>query len=1033
MTAYGEIIKTWSDSPHFTLNLMFFNRPPIHPDIDNIIGNFSSTLLLEMNLSGSALFTEKAKNIQKQLMNDLEHNEFNGVKVLNEINRRKGGSNSATMPVVFACALNLKPIKTADMKLFKWYGNKVTYSHLETPQVWLDHQVFEDDDGSLCCIWDSRDAYFPIGLIENMFNSYKTLLQEISQEKLSIGSLTPTQDIEKIEAINNTFEPEINELLHTGIFEQAKQTPDKVALITQEISITYKELVATSYSLKQKLIEVKVKPNDFVGIIMEKGWEQVIAAIAVLNAGAVYIPIDVSLPEERIRQIINNSNCKAIFLQQQLKFELNLPKILVTTIENKDIDNLHLIQSQKPDDLAYIIFTSGSTGIPKGVMISHKAALNTIANINKKYKVTTKDKVFAISSFSFDLSVYDIFGLLNAGGQLYIPTKSEIKTPEKWVEIIENFNITIWNSAPALMQLFMEIVILKKPLNSNLRIVLLSGDWIPLWLPEQIKQYFYAQVISLGGATEASIWSNFYEIDKVDPSWVSIPYGKPLPNQNMYILDDNLDYRANFATGAIYIGGVGLAKGYLNDNEKTKNSFIFHSKMNKLLYYTGDLGRMCLDGNIEFLGRKDLQVKIQGYRIELGEIESAITLIPTIKQVIVRATGDKTQTKKIIAFFTAEKPLDVNYIKDSLATKLPAYMIPSHFSQVESFPLNINGKIDINQLINKINLLNKNINNYEAPSNAIEEKIATIWCKLLNVKKVGRNDNFFDIGGNSFVAFQMIHQIKKEFTHSISLTTVFQKGTIKAIAKDLSQIDIKVTTPLVILKQNGSKAPLFLIHPSGGGVLCYTDLVKEFDDDRPFYGLQHPSYLGNNINFSTLESLATNYLEVILDKCPDGNCWIGGWSFGGVVSFEIATKLKEKGITPKPLILIDSPSPIMHEIPNDKVLYDWFVEDYGAHYPLLEESEKVSLYKVFKNNITILTNYVPSISSIDIIQLKAQHITINQLKLHNYNQREDWGWSKFSSGKINNIIFDANHTSIIQYPNIKVLTQKLLQLIKENE
>jgi yersiniabactin nonribosomal peptide synthetase len=312
-----------------------------------------------------------------------------------------------------------------------------------------------------------------------------------------------------------------------------------------------------------------------------------------------------------------------------------------------------------PGDIAYVIYTSGSTGVPKGVVIDHRGAVNTILDINQRFHVNSDDRVLALSALSFDLSVYDIFGMLAAGGSIVIPEADKEKDPGHWWELLETRQITLWDSVPALMQMLVEYTsCIPEHIPQSLRLVLLSGDWIPLNLPGKIGELFKnAEVTSLGGATEASIWSILYPIKEIDPGWKSIPYGKPMWNQRFYVLDRQMRICPHWVPGQLFIGGIGAAKGYLNDQEKTNNSFIFHPGFGERLYKTGDLGRYLPDGNIEFLGREDFQVKIRGHRIELGEIEANINAHPGVQEVVVNVYGESRADKRLFAYIVP-KPGD---------------------------------------------------------------------------------------------------------------------------------------------------------------------------------------------------------------------------------------------------------------------------------------------------------------------------------------------------------------------------------------
>ncbi len=1010
VTLYGEAIKAYSRSAHFTLNVMFFNRPPLHPDIDQVVGNFSTTLLLEMDLRDQG---SKAQKVQQQLLEDLDHAAFNGIKVLNEKNRRQGGSTAVAMPIIFACALNLRPENGSCRvgQRFEWYGKTVPYNHLETPQVLLDHQVFEEKDGSLCFHWDVRDGHFCHGVIEAMFQIYLDLLKEEKNSKR-----LPLHGHKEIDRISPA---PAEKCLHEAFFERALQHPERAAVISRKKSLTYGQLAATSLHLSERLETLSLQADDHIAIIMEKGWEQTAAVLGIHAAGAAYLPIDSALPEARIRNMLSISQARAAILQQPLPFEIDIPCFFIELKENAKAFTC----KQDPSDLAYTIFTSGSTGVPKGVMIEHKCALNTIDAINRKYGVNENDRCFASASLSFDLSVYDIFGFLSIGASMYIPGNEE--DPTTWLQTIQKHQITIWNSTPALVQILADRADLYPPEKSTVRVFMMSGDWIPVPLPDRIRKHFLADVYSLGGATEASIWSNDYPIGKVDLSWPSIPYGKALANQTMVVLDEELEPRSVWATGMIYIGGIGLARGYLNDPEKTAKSFIVQPRTGQRLYRTGDLGRLHEDGNIEFLGREDLQVKVQGYRIELEEIESAIYRYEGVKQAAARIVGKKSEAIRIAAFFTASTAIESSLLEGHLAQLLPSYMIPHQLLQLESFPLSPNGKVDVQALVSKFSGSAATSRVYVAPEGALEESMAEIWSSLLNLPNIGRNDNFFALGGTSFLAFRMVFLMQKELGLAIPIAALFQKGTIAELAH-LGEVHDDPS--FVPLQMKGTKEPVFLVHPSGGGVLCYTELASLLSG-RPIYAFQAPGLLDGRIALSSIEAMAEHYLKILLKKQPNGPYFIGGWSLGGVVAFEMAQRLQKMNKELAPVLLIDSPSPYTgSNIPDAAMLYRWFEEDYGEALLVFDKDTKESLFKVFCAHLLALRNYGPSRAPIDLIQLKAEVASVEHLERHPDKMTADWGWSRISTGRIEHYSFAATHASILQSPCVQEISAKIASI-----
>jgi amino acid adenylation domain-containing protein len=414
------------------------------------------------------------------------------------------------------------------------------------------------------------------------------------------------------------------------------------------------------------------------------------------------------------------------------------------------------------DAVAYIIHTSGSTGVPKGVAVQHRPVINLIEWVNATFKISPNDRILFVTSLCFDLSVYDIFGILAAGGSIHIASRSDIRNPQKLLRLLCNGGITFWDSAPAaFQQLVMDLAKFREEAgNSSLKRVFLSGDWIPVTLPDTIRDTFKnAEIVSLGGATEATVWSNFFPIDQIDGRGVSIPYGKPIWNAAYYILDSDLYPCPPGIAGDLYIGGECLALGYANDAELTAAKFPpnpFGASPGARLYKTGDIARWFADGNMEFLGRKDGQVKIRGYRIELGEIEYQISRIDGVKGVVAAARKDQSGTNYLTAYFVADREIGAAEMKARLSKNLPDYMVPAYLIQLEALPVTPNGKLDRKALPEPENLVESGPG-YREPQNELQSQLVAIWSSLLGIRKekIGIEDDFFELGGHSLLAIKL--------------------------------------------------------------------------------------------------------------------------------------------------------------------------------------------------------------------------------------------------------------------------------------
>ncbi len=659
LAAFAEVLALWSKSPRFTVNLTLFHRLPLHPQVQEIVGDFTSLTLLEIDCAAAGSFAERARRLQDRLWDDLDHRSFSGIRVLRELARRAGGPARAAMPVVFTSTLNLSsPARSAAPSGSAGSGLRLSsvYSIGQTPQVLLDHQV-QEEDGALAFNWDAVDEAFAPGVLDDMFAAYRTLLARLADEAMDFEQaargLLPARQLDLWRVINGKSGPVPEGLLHAGFEARAAERPEALAVLAADRVLTYGELERRSRALAHALRAAGVCPNRLVAVVMEKGWEEIVAVLAVLRAGAAYLPIDAALPSERVLDLLAQGEVEVALIQPAVEPRLAWPAGLrrIAVVEEETDAGTPLPPASQPaTDLAYVIFTSGSTGRPKGVMIDHRGALNTVADINRRFAVGPTDRAFALSSLSFDLSVYDIFGLLAAGGAVVLPAVSALREPAEWLDLCLRHGITLWSSVPALLEMLVESGKDGARLPA-LRLCLLSGDWIPLGLPDRLRALAPGcQVVSLGGATEASIWSVAFPVGEVAPSWPSIPYGRPLTNQRMLVLDHMLAPRPEWVVGALFIGGVGVARGYWRDSERTTAAFLESPESGERLYRTGDLARLAGDGNLELLGREDLQVKVRGHRIELGEIEAALEQHPAVSAAVVAAVGEDRAHRRLVAY-----------------------------------------------------------------------------------------------------------------------------------------------------------------------------------------------------------------------------------------------------------------------------------------------------------------------------------------------------------------------------------------------
>ncbi len=788
LTVYGEVLARWSASPRLTINIPLFNRLPLHPDVNSVVGPFTSVELLAFDARAGATFLDRARRVQAQLLDDLDHRQFDGVAVMRELARRQG---AAPMPVVFT---SLVDARFSDaLESFGTIADSVN----QTSQVWMDLHV-DERAGALVLKWDAVDGLFPDGMIASMLAGYRGILEQLAADDAAWETptfeLLPADQLQRREALNNTDGPARTGIIQEQLWLQASERPDAPAVVTPSTTLSFRELVARANQVGRLLREHGAQPNQLVAIVMEKGWEQVVAAYGVLTSGAAYLPIDPDFPAERRRHLLEHGEVSLVLTQSKLDRELEWP----ATVRRFSVDDeatwsaveaAHLEPAQSPTDLAYVLYTSGSTGLPKGVMIEHRNVLNRMLDVNDRFGVGPGDRALALTALHHDLSVYDLFGVLAAGGTLVVPSADGRRDPAHWLSLVQSHGVTVWNSVPAFMEMFVEYLEHVAPLGTtmpaDLRFVILSGDWVPVSLPDRLRALVpEARVVSAGGPTETTVWDICYPIGTVGRDWASIPYGRPMTNARYYVLNDALEPCPDWVTGELYIAGTGLARGYWRDEERTRSAFITHPGSGERLYRSGDTGRLRPDGLIEFMGRADFQVKIQGQRIELGEIESTLLLHPTVRAAVVSTAGARPR-QRLVAYAVATDgaSLDPDVLRDYLASKLPAHMVPSAFVSLDRLPLTPNGKVDRRSLPEPD----------EAPAPAAPRgaqrttgstpAIVRIVEAVLAVMEPDVEANLLSLGASSIDMVRIGNQLEEAFGIRPRMDELFRMQTIAALAE----------------------------------------------------------------------------------------------------------------------------------------------------------------------------------------------------------------------------------------------------------
>lgn len=773
MSLYAEVIARYSRHQTFSLNLTRFHRIPFTEKINQVVGDFTTLTILSLDLRQGHSFYDRATNLQKTLWKDLSHSNVSGVEVERMMNQNR--ESQITMPVVFTSGIGLTKGRASEDNS---YLGTLGYGLSQTPQVWMDMQVYDDKTGLVVSL-DAVENIFPEGMVAELFEAYKTLLEKFAttdeywdQESTN---LVVCKNRALVETLNDTKQAMPNRTLLSGIREQAKAQPDHPAVVCGKQGYTYRELMNKARDVALELLARGLQRQMPVAICMKKSVDQVVAALGILLAGGIYLPLNPNHPFARNKKILNSAMACMILTNTEdgmSEYQGEFACINLATIEGR----VGELPMEDADDLAYIIYTSGTTGEPKGVAITHRGAMNTILDVNARIHAGNSDATIALSQMNFDLSVYDVFGMLDVGGTIVIPEADKAIEPSYWQELIQKRKITIWNSVPAYFQMLLAYLEDRGCSVPEIQHVLLSGDWIAVDVGARAKAVLpQAKLYGLGGATEASIWSNWYAISEEDKGRTSIPYGKPLANQSMYILNDVLDVVPNLVPGDLYIGGDGLAKCYWNDEIRTAQSYVIHPTLKMRLYKTGDMAMYAPEGQIIFLGREDGQIKLGGYRIELGEIESAIPKVSGSSDCAVIFAD-----QQLHAFVCGTDSGETEF-KEALKTYLPDYMIPKYIHFVPEIPLSANGKVDRKQLLLMYQREESAVS-HQAVQTETEKALADIWSRCLKLPNVYADDNFFQLGGDSLKAVLVANEMKKDLHLEIDLGTIFANPTIAQLA-----------------------------------------------------------------------------------------------------------------------------------------------------------------------------------------------------------------------------------------------------------
>jgi amino acid adenylation domain-containing protein len=1070
LAAFQVLLYRYTSQDDLIVGTPIANRNRL--ETEGLIGFFVNALVLRTDLSGNPSFRELLRRVREVCLGAYGHQDLPFDRLVEELHVKRDLSRNPLFQVMFVLHhASLRTVELPGLTLSPVEGDS------ETAHFDLTLQILDTEQGLTAAFVYNTDL-FEAGTIARMLGNFQTLLEAIvadpEQRLADLPLLTETERQQLLIKWNDTKTDNPQDLCIHQIFEaQAERTPDAIAVVFEAEQLTYAELNRRANQLAHHLRTLGVGPEVLVAICVERSLEMIIGLLGILKAGGAFVPLDPAYPKERLAFMLKDAQVPALLTQKRLVAGLPEHDAKVICLDS-DWETIARESGEDPgsstlpENLAYVIYTSGSTGQPKGVLVSHGSIAGHCRNAQRYYELDSRDVVLQFASLSFDVSLEEILPTLIVGARLVI-MGTNVWPPAEFHRKISEFGLTVLNLPTAYWQELAREWAGVPELVPNIqpRLFIVGGDTM---LPEVLKLWQRTPVNSIRllnayGPTETTITATAFEIAPrpgENTTYQRVPIGRPLANRAIYILDQHGNPVPKGVHGHLHIGGAGLARGYLNRPELTAEKFIpdpFSAAPGARMYQTGDLARWRPDGNIEFLGRADHQVKLRGFRIELGEIEAVLAQHPAVCEAVVLAREDAPGEKRLVAYVVAEGETlpTTTDLRNFLKEKLPDYMVPAVVVLLEALPVTPNGKVDRRALPVPDRSRPELEKAFVAPRDDLELQLAHIWEEVLGVRPVGVRDNFFELGGHSLLAVRLFALIEKRLGKKLPLTAVFQGATVEHLAGLLRQpARSGPQSSLVPLQPGGNKRPLFLVHPAGGHVFPYIHLAQLLGSDQPCYGLQARGLEDGQDPHSRIKDMAAWYIQALQTVQPAGPYLLGGWSMGGVVAFEMAQQLHAQGQRVALLALFDGRIPTPDEtFPEEDAEAILLVERYfGISFGPIESLAKLPKDQqlAFMLEQAKSAGLVPA--ELDVSQarrfvelLQSDLRATQNYGLHLYPGRITFfkasetlagtspdptlGWSEWASGGVEIHVVPGNHANLMYEPHVEVLAEKLTACLNQ--
>jgi amino acid adenylation domain-containing protein len=905
----------------------------------NTVGYFVNPVVLRADLSDNPTFRSFLERAHRTVLEALEHQDYPFPLLVERLKTRRDPSYSPVFQASFVLQKAQRPGSTIELAgaddagaCFEWGGLVLEYYDLPQQEGQFDLELeLMEVAGAFAGSFKYNSDLFDAETIDRIGRNFVELLHNIvadpDQPVLEIGLLS-RPDRDWLAQRNQGLPADLSALdcVHVRFESQVAATPDAVAVIVEDQALTYRELDERANQLAHYLRARGVGPEVLVGICVERSVEMVVGILGILKAGGAYLPLDPASPRDRLAFIIGDSSASLLLTQSHLRDVVQDAGASVILLD----EDWPLIAGEPkdapgsgvgPDNLVYVIYTSGTTGRPKGVQLTHGNVARLFTATEAWYRFGADDVWTLFHSFAFDVSVWELWGALLYGGRIVVVPYLVSRSPSEFIDLLAKHRVTVLNQSPSAFRLFVQAEE-RKPLAAplSLRLIIFAGEALDLQsLKPWVERHGDTKpvLVNMYGITETTVHSTYRPVTRQDLLRTKSTIGVPIPDLQLYLLDRHMKPVPIGVPGEIYVGGAGVARGYLDRPELTAGRFIadpFSARHGARIYKSGDLARYLPDGDIEYLGRLDKQVKIRGFRVELGEIEAVLCQHPGVASAIVVAQAHERGDIRLIAYIVPKKEQqapDSAALRTSLAEHLPEYMVPTSYVTIDRLPLTGNGKLDYRALPEPESTRLEKLPAVP-PRDAVEQKLVGLWEKILKLRPVGVHDDFFELGGHSLLAVHLMAEMERAFGRELPIATLFRHPTIEQLAQCLRDGEGEATqawSPLVPIQTAGNRQPFFCVAGGGGTVLYFRELAQSIPPDRPFFGLQLRGVDGRSEPLSRVEDIAAECVQAIRQVQPHGPYLLGGHCFGGLVAFEIAQQLLAAGEEIGLVAILDAPAP----------------------------------------------------------------------------------------------------------------------------